>query len=142
MFSINNFQRFFNYNRKYEKCNKTTRRPLNLEKSMPPDIPTNEFEADNDSLYVMPLALVPFETPGLARGRLRMNGALDHVIDVFNDSKGRSGYILLEDINQKLGHQNSDGRRATSRTPIWRCWRNCITCRALTSTACAYCSGN
>ena len=73
---------------------------------MPPDIPTNEFEADNDSLYVMPLALIPFETPGLARGRLRMNGALVHVMDVFNDGKGRRGYILLEDINQKFGQQN------------------------------------
>lgn len=35
-----------------------------------------------------------------------MNGALDHVIDVFNDGKGRSGYILLEDINQNFAHQN------------------------------------
>lgn len=35
-----------------------------------------------------------------------MNGALDHVIDVFNDGKGRSGYILLEDINQTFAHQN------------------------------------
>ena len=31
---------------------------------MPPNIPTNEFEADNDSLYVMPLALIPFKHRG------------------------------------------------------------------------------
>lgn len=31
---------------------------------MHPDIPTNEFETVYDSLYVMPLALIPFKHRG------------------------------------------------------------------------------
>lgn len=73
---------------------------------MPLDPVLVDFESDNDSLYVMPMALVPFETPALARGRLRMAGGLDHVVDVFNDGSGRSGYIPLDEISQKYGIHN------------------------------------
>lgn len=70
---------------------------------MPLDHTTINFETDNDSLYAMPMSLVPFETPALARGRLRMAGGLDHVVDVFNDGSGRSGYIPVDEISQKFG---------------------------------------
>ncbi|MFT7572939.1 MAG: hypothetical protein ACI9JL_003996 [Paracoccaceae bacterium] len=67
---------------------------------------TLDFESDNDSLYVMPLSLVPFETTALARGRLRMACGLEHVVDVFNDGSGRSGYLPVDAITQKFGVQN------------------------------------
>ena len=73
---------------------------------MCPDSLTLDFQSDNDSLYVMPLELVPFETPGLSRGRLRMAGALDHVMDVMTDGSGRHGFIYVDDITQKYGAQN------------------------------------
>jgi len=47
-----------------------------------------------------------------------MNGALDHVIDVFNDGKGRSGYILLEDINQKFALQNYGWKASDEPHPV------------------------
>jgi hypothetical protein len=80
---------------------------------MCPDGPTVDFQSDNDSLqsdndslYVMPLDIVPFETQPLRRGRLRMNGALEHVVDVFSDGRGRHGFLQLDEITQKFGEQN------------------------------------
>lgn len=65
-----------------------------------------ETETDNDSLYVMPLDIVPFETQPLSRGRLRMNSALEHVVDVFSDGRGGHGFLRLDEITQKFGAQN------------------------------------
>lgn len=67
---------------------------------------STDIDSDHDSLYVMPMSLVPFETPALARGRLRMAGGLEHVVDVFNHGSGRAGYIPLDEITQKFGVQN------------------------------------
>tara|TARA_R110000787_G_scaffold20496_5_gene60806 strand:+ start:700 stop:1779 length:1080 start_codon:yes stop_codon:yes gene_type:complete len=65
----------------------------------------NDFETDNDSLYVMPLAHVPFATRGLSRGRLRMTGALDSVIDIYGDERQGRGFIPIAEINHKYGAQ-------------------------------------
>lgn len=71
---------------------------------LPPDIDVDsDFDADNDSLYVMPLELVPFETKALLKGRLKMNGRLQHTIEIFRGTNGHSGFIPLEDMTLKLG---------------------------------------
>lgn len=73
---------------------------------MCPDGLTVDFQSDNDSLYVMPLDIIPFETQPLSRGRLRMNGALEHVIDVYSDGRGGHGFLQLDEITQKFGEQS------------------------------------
>ena len=73
---------------------------------MCPDPLSIDFESDNDSLYVMPLEIIPFETPALTRGRLRLNAGLEHVVDVYSDDRGQHGYIQLNQVTQKDGAQN------------------------------------
>jgi len=54
----------------------------------------------------MPLEIIPFETPALTRGRLRLNAGLEHVVDVYSDDRGQHGYIQLNQVTQKDGAQN------------------------------------
>lgn len=65
-----------------------------------------DFIRDNDSLYVMPLRIVPFETPALRYGRLIKNAALRPAIEVFNSEDGGSGQILIEDIDPEFGQKH------------------------------------
>lgn len=73
---------------------------------MCPDGLIVDTQSDNDSLYVMPLDIIPFESQQLGRGRLRMNGALEHVVDMFTDGRGAHGFLQLDEITQKFGAQN------------------------------------
>lgn len=70
-----------------------------------------EFLRDNDSLYVMPLRIVPFETPALRRGRLIRNAALNPAIEVFGLDNGASGQILIEDITVEFGRHHFGWKR-------------------------------
>lgn len=65
-----------------------------------------DFVRDNDSLYVMPLQIVPFETPALRVGRLIKNAALNPAIEVFNLGDSGSGQILIDDIDPEFGQQH------------------------------------
>ncbi|MBT5050905.1 MAG: hypothetical protein HOM58_20560 [Rhodospirillaceae bacterium] len=62
------------------------------------------FRRDNDSLYVMPLQIVPFATPALRRGKLIRNTILKPAIEVYRSEDGVSGQILIEDITPEFGH--------------------------------------
>ena len=64
------------------------------------------FDRDNDSLYVMPLQIVPFETPALRRGLLIRNTVLQPAIEVYKSEDGVSGQILIEDITPEFGHHH------------------------------------
>lgn len=63
-----------------------------------------DFARDNDSLYVMPLQIIPFETTALRRGRLIRNTVLQPAIEVFRSDDGVSGQILINDITPEFGH--------------------------------------
>lgn len=63
----------------------------------------SDFVRDNDSPYVMPLKIVPFETPALRCGRLIKNAVLKPAIEVFVSDDGISGQILIEDIDLEFG---------------------------------------
>lgn len=63
-----------------------------------------EFEHDNDSLYVLPLKIVPFTTPGLRFGKLVKNAILEPAIEIFQYAEGFSAQILIEDVTPELGH--------------------------------------
>lgn len=62
-----------------------------------------DFTRDNDSLYVVPLKIVPFETPALRRGKLIKNTVLKPAIEVFQYHDGSSAQILIEDFTPELG---------------------------------------
>jgi hypothetical protein len=62
------------------------------------------FKEDNDSLYRMPMAIVPVETVELRRGRMIKNAALDPAIELFRNAESGSGQLLVRDIDSERGH--------------------------------------
>ena len=63
-----------------------------------------EFQEDNDSLYRMPMQIVPVETQELRRGRMVKNAALDPAIELFRSAESGSGQILINEIDSEKGH--------------------------------------
>jgi len=51
-----------------------------------------------DALHILPLRIIPLETPGLQRARLIKNVRLENVIEMFNDQKTGSGQVKPENI--------------------------------------------
>ena len=51
-----------------------------------------------DALHIMPLSMIPLETPGLQHARLIKNVRLDTVIEMFNDAQTGSGQVKPRDI--------------------------------------------
>lgn len=59
-------------------------------------------DADRDSLYVLPLSIIPLHTPALRRARMIKNVRLDGVVELFEDTKAGSGQIDVEDLPQEF----------------------------------------
>lgn len=60
-------------------------------------------DTDRDSLYILPLAMIPLKTPALHRARMIKNVRLDSVIELFEDSGTGSGQIEVEDLPHEFG---------------------------------------
>ncbi len=60
-------------------------------------------DTDRDSLHILPLSIVPIETPGLAHARLIKNVRLDTVVELFNDEASGSGQMDIEDLGAEFG---------------------------------------
>lgn len=63
-----------------------------------------DFREDNDSLYRMPMGIVPLETRELLRGRLIKNAALDPAIELYRSTEGVSGQMLIDELDNEKGH--------------------------------------
>lgn len=59
-------------------------------------------DVDRDSLYILPLAMIPMQTPALRRARMIKNVRLDSVIELFDDAKSGSGQVDVEDLPQEF----------------------------------------
>jgi hypothetical protein len=55
---------------------------------------------DRDSLHILPLNILPLDTPSLNRAKLIKNVRLDSVIEMFTDEDTGSGQIDIEDLPQ------------------------------------------
>jgi hypothetical protein len=60
-------------------------------------------DTDRDSLYILPLAIIPLQTPALRRARMIKNVRLDSAIEFFEDAKAGSGQIEVEDLPHEFG---------------------------------------
>ena len=58
---------------------------------------------DRDSLHILPLSILPFETNALKRARLIKNVRLNSVIELFKDKDCGSGQIQIEDLPPEFG---------------------------------------
>jgi hypothetical protein len=60
-------------------------------------------DTDCDSLYILPLAIIPLRTPALRRARMIKNVRLDSAVELFEDAKAGSGQIEVEDLPREFG---------------------------------------
>ncbi|GAB6052720.1 hypothetical protein JCM17960_15400 [Magnetospira thiophila] len=60
-------------------------------------------ESDQDSLFVLPLNILPMQTPGLKQARLIKNVRLQSVIEIFHDRQTGSGQMDVEDLSSEFG---------------------------------------
>lgn len=60
--------------------------------------PTATETQDIDSLCILPLHMIPIETPGLKRARLIKNVRLDTVVELFHDAETGSGQIEINEL--------------------------------------------
>ncbi len=60
-------------------------------------------DIDRDSLHILPLSIVPIETPALKRARLIKNVRLQSIIEIFADESTGSGQVEIEDLGGEFG---------------------------------------
>lgn len=63
----------------------------------------SEADIDRDSLHILPLSIIPLETPALSSARMIKNVRLISVIEVFRDQDAGSGQIDVQDIPAEMG---------------------------------------
>jgi len=63
-------------------------------------LPPPLSDIDRDSVHILPLGIIPFETKGLERTRMIKNAKLESVIELFADDKAGSGQIPVSAIRQ------------------------------------------
>ncbi len=56
------------------------------------------IENERDSLHILPLEILPLQTPGLRRARMIKNAALNSVIELFQDASSGSGQLDVRDL--------------------------------------------
>jgi len=60
-------------------------------------------DTDMDSLFILPLSIIPLQTPALRAARLVKNGRLQSVVEVFRDLQTGSGQVEVENLPQMMG---------------------------------------
>ncbi len=60
-------------------------------------------DIDRDSLHILPLSILPFETPALHRARLIKNVRLDSVVEFFRDINTGSGQMDIDGLITEFG---------------------------------------
>ncbi|TVR96086.1 MAG: hypothetical protein EA406_12830 [Rhodospirillales bacterium] len=69
-----------------------------------PGHPDNDIrDIDRDSLHILPLSMLPFQTKALKRARMIKNVRLEAVIEFFGGSEMGSGQLSVEDAAKEFG---------------------------------------
>lgn len=63
---------------------------------------------DRDSLHVLPLSMLPLQTPGLRAARLIKNSRLQSVVELFQDVDAGSGQLDISDLPTEFAWENSE----------------------------------
>lgn len=53
---------------------------------------------ERDAMHILPLEILPLQTPGLKRARMIKNAQLDSVIELFKDASAGSGQLDVRDL--------------------------------------------
>ena len=65
-------------------------------------------EVDMDSLYILPLGIIPFDTASLRKARLLKNNRLETCIELFSGNKTGSGQVPIDQIQTVCSCNASD----------------------------------
>jgi hypothetical protein len=60
-------------------------------------------DTDMDSLFILPLSIIPLSTPQLKSARIVKNSALHSVVEIFRDAQAGSGQVSVEDLPAAMG---------------------------------------
>jgi len=63
-------------------------------------------DLDRDSLYILPLAMIPFEHPGLRRARMVKNARMESVVELFSGKGMGSGQLNVSDAAREFEWNN------------------------------------
>jgi len=66
-------------------------------------------ESDMDSLFVLPLYVIPFATPALRKARMIKNAHLRSVVELFSDVSTGSGQVTIEDLPKQMNWPDTGG---------------------------------
>ena len=66
-------------------------------------------DRDRDSLYALPLSIVPLKTQGLRTARMVKNTHLDSVLELFHEEDGGSGQIDIREVGKAFGWSSARG---------------------------------
>ncbi len=81
----------------------------------PPGVPTgvasDQRDADRDALHILPLSILPFQTPSLKRARLIKNARLNSVVELFRGQGIGSGQMSVEELAKDYGWSGKGRRR-------------------------------
>lgn len=76
------------------------------------------FDADRDSLHILPLSIIPLQTQALKKARLIKNSRLETVIEVFAGDHTGSGQLEVAKLGKVFGWPDSP--RHPDWTLIWK----------------------
>ena len=63
-------------------------------------------DSDMDSLFILPLRVIPFETDSLERSRMIKNHRMESVVEVFAERGMGSGQIEVNDLSKHFNWKN------------------------------------
>ena len=62
----------------------------------------DQFTKDSDSLYVMPLRILPIKSPAIQKARLIKDSHLDSAIELYFTDEGASGQLYLSELDEEM----------------------------------------
>ena len=78
---------------------------------VPTGEPSTQRDADRDALHILPLSILPFQTPSLHRARLIKNARLQSVVELFQGSGIGSGQMDVEELAKDYGWAGKGRKR-------------------------------
>jgi hypothetical protein len=65
------------------------------------------LDSDRDALHILPLGMIPLETPALRHAKMIKNVRLRSVVELFHDAQAGSGQVDVEDLPGLFGWPES-----------------------------------
>ncbi len=81
------------------------------EPGVPTGEPSTQRDEDRDALHILPLSILPFQTPSLHRARLIKNARLNSVVELFKGQGIGSGQLDVEELAKDYGWAGKGRKR-------------------------------